>query len=695
MTRSEQRSTYVPHIDGLRALAVLSVIVYHLNENWLPGGFSGVDIFFVISGFVVSASVAEIKKTSPLGFFGYFYARRILRIVPALVVCLVVTHIATMLFVPWAWLSNANDRTGLYAFFGFSNFILAYAGNDYFSPTSDFNPYTHTWSLGVEEQFYLIFPPLFVAWIAGGRWRRGAMLLFSIGLVASIVCAAWLGRTDKDLAFYLIFSRFWELAAGVLLYQILALSGHLFAETGRPATLASRAGAFVSILLIVGGFVFSQPRSYPFPGALLPVLGTLGLIASLQGRELRGLVMRTLSNPFVVFIGQISYSLYLWHWVVFVLFRWTVGMESSAAKIIAVALTFALSIASYYLVERPPRRSPKMRSVPRAAVIAAGLVLVVSAAWTSRMIAGRASQWSFSTVSRNLDDWYPSRIGGIPRMNCVLRSRNETIEGSVISVWSGDACSQPPGDKPRVFVLGDSHMVSYTTLLMMYAMDTGSEVHAYFNGGCPFLSLQAWREAGKCPRNSKAAVADILAKARPGDILFLPSLRVNRLSDQNARKDESAAWQGMLSPPAAAGRKVAVAQAIEVLQPFSRKDMRIVFDAPKPVFRASPFRCADWFNAENPFCVGGLSMSRAELERYRGPVIEALREISSKVEGVSVWDTFPILCPGENCLAMSGGNPLFYDGDHISGYANRMLLPYFEKEIARLSEAPVVTAATP
>ena len=117
MTRPEHRSTYVPHIDGLRALAVLSVIVYHLNERWLPGGFSGVDIFFVISGFVVSASVAEIKKTSPLGFFGYFYARRILRIVPALVVCLVVTHIATMLFVPWAWLSHANERTGFFAFF--------------------------------------------------------------------------------------------------------------------------------------------------------------------------------------------------------------------------------------------------------------------------------------------------------------------------------------------------------------------------------------------------------------------------------------------------------------------------------------------------------------------------------------------------------------------------------------------------
>jgi peptidoglycan/LPS O-acetylase OafA/YrhL len=692
---SGARSTYVPHIDGLRAVAVLSVILYHLNEHWLPGGFSGVDIFFVISGFVVSASVAELPKTSPLGFFGYFYARRILRIVPALVVCLVVTHIATMLFVPWAWLSSANDRTGLFAFFGLSNFVLAYAGNDYFSPTSDFNPYTHTWSLGVEEQFYIVFPPLFVAWIAGGRWRRGATLLFAIGLVASLVCAAWLGRTNKDLAFYLIFSRFWELAAGVLLYQGLALSGHSFAETGRPATPASRAGAFVSILLLAAGFVFSQPRSYPFPGALLPVLGTLGLIASLQGREARGLVMRLLSHRAVVFVGQISYSLYLWHWVVFVLFRWTVGMESIAAKIAAVALTFALSIASYYFIERPPRRSPRMRSVPRIAVIAAGVLVLAGSAWASRQIAAQSARWSLSTVSRNLDDWYPTRIGETTQLDCTLRARNEVLDTSTVSIWYGDACKSPPLRMPHVFVLGDSHAVSYTAMLTRFAMDTGAEVRAYAIGGCPFLSLQLSREAGSCPRHAKSAVADILVRARAGDILFLPSLRLNRFSDQNVRRDEAIAWQATIGAPAVAGREVAVAQAIEALKPFERIGMRIVFDAPKPIFRAPPFRCSDWFNANNAICIDGLSMDRAELERYRAPTLEAMARIAAKVRGVSVWDTFPILCPGATCEASVDGHPLFYDGDHISGYANRMLLPYFEKEIARLGSTPVPNAPAP
>ncbi|MGH8173842.1 MAG: acyltransferase family protein [Rhodanobacteraceae bacterium] len=684
----EQRSKYVPHIDGLRALAVLSVIVYHLNEHWLPGGFSGVDIFFVISGFVVSASVAEIRTTTLPGFFGYFYARRILRIVPALVVCLVATHILTMLFVPWAWLSNANDRTGLYAFFGLSNFVLAYAGNDYFSPLSDFNPYTHTWSLGVEEQFYLVFPPLFVAWIAGGRWRRGAIVLFSLGLVASLVCAGWLARADKDLAFYSIFSRFWELAAGVLLYQVFAISGHSFSEKGRRATLVSRAGAFVSVLLIVAGFIVSKPYSYPFPGALLPVLGTLGLLASLQGREPRGIVMRGLSHPAVAFIGRISYSLYLWHWVVFVLFRWTIGLESVAARTIAVALTFALSVASYYFIELPPRRAPMLRRAPRFAVVVAGIVFVAGAAWASTRIKNYSTMLSLSTVTRHFDDWYPTHIRPVAEPNCTPKARSESLEISMVSVWTADACVRPREAMPRVFAIGDSHAVSYTGMLLQFVVETGADVRLYANAGCPFLSLQRSREAGKCPGALKVALADILARARPGDILFLPSLRLQRLSDQNARLNEEAAWQSMLGAPAVAGRKAAVAQAIEALQPFVKKGMRIVFDAPKPVLRAPPFRCSDWFNENNPICVGGLSMRRSELERYRAPVMAAFQEIARSVPGVSVWDAFPLLCPAEICEASMDGHPLYYDGDHISGYANRLLLPYFIKEVELIASAP-------
>jgi peptidoglycan/LPS O-acetylase OafA/YrhL len=151
-------------IDGLRAVAVLSVIIYHLNPTLLPGGFVGVDIFFVISGFVVSYSISEFAPLGTWRSLTRFYARRFARIMPALLVCLLITLLLSALFIPDAYLSHANYETGLRAFVGLSNVKLAQISGDYFSPISSFNPFTHTWSLGVEEQFYLFFPILFLVW---------------------------------------------------------------------------------------------------------------------------------------------------------------------------------------------------------------------------------------------------------------------------------------------------------------------------------------------------------------------------------------------------------------------------------------------------------------------------------------------------------------------------------------------------
>jgi peptidoglycan/LPS O-acetylase OafA/YrhL len=156
---------YRPDIDGLRALAVVSVVFYHTGAKWLPGGFLGVDVFFVISGFVVSASLADSSAPTFWGFLAEFYARRLARIAPALVVMLTFAAIAATLFIPKAWLSGISERTALGAFFGLSNRILQSNPDTYFAPRTEFNPYTHTWSLGVEEQFYVICPMLLFVWV--------------------------------------------------------------------------------------------------------------------------------------------------------------------------------------------------------------------------------------------------------------------------------------------------------------------------------------------------------------------------------------------------------------------------------------------------------------------------------------------------------------------------------------------------
>ncbi|MBC7499514.1 MAG: acyltransferase, partial [Herminiimonas sp.] len=356
---------FMPHVNGLRAIAVLSVIVYHLNSHWLPGGFLGVDIFFVISGFIVSASVGALDRVSLIKFMGLFYARRFQRIAPALVVCLLITCVATTLLVPSAWLSEGNQRTARAAFFGLSNFVLAKTSNDYFSPFTDFNPYTHTWSLGVEEQFYFVFPLLFFAWNFHATGRRWAVGLFVAALIASASYAAWITQSDKTLAFYMLTSRFWELAAGVLLFQVMTLCGRRFDIQVQTGQRAFGFAATASLALIIAGFaVVPESRAFPFPGALPAVVGALGMLGFMHGMRRDHVLMRLLANRPAQFIGKISYSLYLWHWPVFVLFRWTVGLDAPQYRVAAVTLAFVLATASYYWVESPLRRHRILRHKP-------------------------------------------------------------------------------------------------------------------------------------------------------------------------------------------------------------------------------------------------------------------------------------------------------------------------------------------
>jgi peptidoglycan/LPS O-acetylase OafA/YrhL len=215
--------TYFSHVDGLRAFAVVAVIIYHINPSFLHGGFVGVDVFFVISGFVVTASLANHKGESLTAFLGLFYARRLARIVPPLMAVLVATTFAYVLLVPHAWLSNATESVAQAAFWGFSNWILDSQSETYFAPRAEFNPYTHTWSLGVEEQYYLIAPLLLFGWV---RWRKRPLprrlavtAMTLLALASFLACMRIATHYGSQFVFYQITFRFWELAAGVIWFQ--------------------------------------------------------------------------------------------------------------------------------------------------------------------------------------------------------------------------------------------------------------------------------------------------------------------------------------------------------------------------------------------------------------------------------------------------------------------------------------------
>lgn len=668
---------YVPAIDGLRSVAVLFVIIFHLGFEGVRGGFVGVDVFFVISGFVVAASVLAGRFDSFGAFLTFFYARRIVRIMPALILCLLVTSLLAAMFIPAVWLSDSNDRTGFAAFFGMSNITLALNSDTYFSPRTEFNPYTHTWSLGVEEQFYLIFPLLWFFWVftKGRPETRGRVkAIFLVLSIASLLCAVVLTRWRPQYAFYLIFPRFWELGVGVLLAaSVPAWSGQIRRLSVRQVDMVC--ACLVAALL--ASFFFADERYFPFPWALVPV-ATTGAIICMVVAVPQCALARGLSSGPMVFIGKRSYSLYLWHWPVFVLMRWTFGLETAGQRSVAILLTFLCALGAYRLVEDPLRHAPFVRRASRWSIVAVGLVCVFSAALLARTITKLRPHLSMS-VTRDADIWFPQRSLDTST-GCAVDLKSVPFAGGDIRTFTSDC---PKAQPPRVvYVLGDSHAGAYLPALQALTTKYGYTVEIYDKSGCPIFSFSApnAEAAPECANFSKAAVESLASKVTRSDIVFLPTLRLPRFGSQFGLLETH-----QVDPAAQEAKRMrAVAEAVAALAPITARGASVVFEAPTPVFRSTPLRCSDWFNASNPVCEPGFEVARSELEPLRAPVLKAMDDVVRSVPGVSVWDPFPILCPGEVCHAFADGKPLFFDGDHLSRFGNQVLFESFTQALPGL-----------
>jgi peptidoglycan/LPS O-acetylase OafA/YrhL len=412
--QQRQRATgYIAEIDGLRAIAVLLVLIHHLRAGWLDGGFIGVDVFFVISGYVVSKSLTTAPVQGLGSYLSRFYARRITRILPALLVCLVVTSLVTVLFIPESWLSSSIPTTGLWAFVGAANIALIRTNDGYFAPRAEFNPFTQTWSLGVEEQFYLLFPWLFLLWLGYRSSRRTGQLPLAWGglgglTVASFLAAAGFSLAQPDQGYYSLLSRFWQLGAGALLFQWHDRWADGAATAPGPLG-RTRSGALLlsGLALIALGALICRPALVPYPLGVVPVAGTL-LVLHATGREpASGLkVAGWLASAPARWLGRLSYSLYLWHWPVIVLMRWTVGLESGALVALAVLLSLSLATISYHLIENPVRRSGRVKGISNRVKIGAGLLAVTISMGASDFLFSHRSHLSLS-VTRQRHDWYP------------------------------------------------------------------------------------------------------------------------------------------------------------------------------------------------------------------------------------------------------------------------------------------------
>jgi peptidoglycan/LPS O-acetylase OafA/YrhL len=637
----------VPAIDGLRAIAVLAVVAYHAFPRLLPGGFAGVDVFFVISGFVVTAATAPRRFDRPRNLFAGFYARRVVRIVPALLFLLLGAWLLAMLFIPRTNLAWAAARTGLAAFLGGSNIVLALAPADYFAAESAMNPFLHTWTLGVEEQFYLLFP--LILWLARRDDRtdgvpRLALAAVALASLASLLLYVALSAQAPKLAFYLMPARFWELGAGVLL----SLALPLWIERLRRLHRALAAFAWGVSLLGIGWFLVRLPGTHlHLPPLVLPVAGTLGLIALACARPASP-PARALAARLPVLIGLASYSLYLWHWPVLALMQWTCGLDSPVKLGAALLAIAAATAVSYRFVERPVRAAYRRGGVGRRTVLIAGPVALA---------AGAAAAWLLLKAEPRLAlgvdfDRRPALDG------CARPEALRSIAGGEASGW------RPCRDgRSTLFVIGDSHAAAYDSMLALYAARTGRRVVIYMAPGCelPPLVLAADRLRA-CARFHEAAVGEVARSAGGGDTIFLSSLHMRLPADPPLTADERLA-----------NRREAALR----LRPLAATGARLVLEAPKPVFPSPPFRCVDWFRRSNPVCRGGFAVPRQALLDLRAPALQDLRTLASSLPGATLWDPFPLLCPGDPCTAYRNGRWLFRDQHHLTPYANRLLLPSF------------------
>ncbi|WP_306006990.1 acyltransferase family protein [Aquicoccus porphyridii] len=424
---------YRSDIDGLRAIAILGVVIDHAGLGLLPGGFAGVDVFFVISGYLIGGHIFEDLANGQFTFGG-FYKRRLRRIYPALVTVLLVTMIAGW-FVMMPHDYRYMGGAAFTALLSLSN-IWFFQTIDYFHPEALSDPLIHTWSLGVEEQFYLLVPLLLVL-----LWRRSPAMILTclvalVGLSLGLALAT--SAEYRMQAFYLLHTRAWELFAGVLV-AYLALRGHRLPGAAR-APLAA-----LGLALIVGGMTLT-PLAAPWPGpwTLPAVLGTVLILAA--GREDLA-ISRLLSLAPMRFVGLISYSLYLWHQPVFSLLkqagRWP---DTLAGLVVVLAGLTALSALSWRVIEQPFRRGARL-ALPRKAALG-----------------GMAAALCVIVIGGHMTRGYPARLPGhvqavLAWSDSIAPSYRRCIftRDEIATTDLDDGCTFGADPEPGVLLWGDSH----------------------------------------------------------------------------------------------------------------------------------------------------------------------------------------------------------------------------------------------
>lgn len=638
-----------PDIQGLRAIAVLGVVLYHAGVAVIPGGYAGVDVFFVISGFLITSHLARTLRSTGSISFADFYLKRARRILPASMLVMVLTTIAAYLWIPRVDVPGALQdaaATALYV----PNLLFAVQGTDYLAETAP-SPFQHYWSLGIEEQFYLLWPAvLAVAFLAARKSPRGLLAVAAVMVLGSFSVNLLLMQVSTPWAFFSLPSRAWELGVGAVIALL-------------PSTVTKRAGTpvagavltYAGLAGITASFVLLSETT-PFPGfaALLPVLATASTILGGSGAAAHP---RALSNGPTQAIGRWSYSIYLVHWPLLTIPQLAAGTENPLPLVLTLALGAAsvpLAVLMYRYVEEPlrkPWRSP-LNTTRRSLALVAGVsaICAVTALTTaqavdrSRITTDETAGFTAGTRNPEGTPYVPSNID--PALEEAGASVPDTYADGChldqLEIELAPGCQYGADDTELDMVLfGDSHAQQWFGALQSVATESSYRLHTLTKSSCPSVDLMiSVKDAPytQCEDWKKKAIKAI--HELDPEVIVLANYGRVQPADPSAPLEEQ--W----------------AEGLASMIDQMPADAEVVILADTPEFPVAPASCLSRNLEEADACSvlreDGVDLSRQSLEKD-----VALRE------GAHYVDLTAYLCT-DTCPAIIGNVLAYRDEHHIS-----------------------------
>jgi peptidoglycan/LPS O-acetylase OafA/YrhL len=655
-------AVYRSEIDGLRAIAVIAVIVNHFDDRLLPSGYLGVDIFFVISGYVITGSLAARPASSLRELLAGFYARRIRRLVPALIFCVLVTSFLSCLVSEFPGVAL---KTGATSLFGGSNVFLMVRATDYFATATELNTFTHTWSLGVEEQFYLGFPLL--VWLTGyGKLanRSTQRLVILLGVLIVVTCAAfvYLNGRHQPIAFFSMPTRLWELAAGCLMFVSVR-------RIGRPSGLVGAASTLVLVGLVA---TLWFPLSLAVPSTVLAVVLTALLLVLLAPGSPSYAI---LSNRVVVYVGLISYPLYLWHWSVLSVSRFTIGIDWWTIPI-QVLLMLVASVLSYRYLELPLRRrktwSLRWGTIrPGIAALAITALVVVGLGFVNRGI--------------YLGGTSPSQLwtgNGTPLTEENCNAKNP---------WSANyqsRCFLASRTGQTAMAVGDSQTGHLIPLLSKLSVHEGLGIRFYSDSGHAVPSVPEVRSTGgtldgwfKDQARMDKFIDEQLGSLGAGDLLILSSRWELRWTPYPLPKEQRTLTIRFFDEQRERITKAAALGEFErqfdaLAKRMAKSRINVVVFTPIPVFEnyvPPAVIKPEWFNG--PVVDAMPRLERRFLLSHYAELNAALQRVRSRNSNVYVFDAFSVICPPtlQECVPRRDGLLWYRDQWHLSNDGSNAL----------------------